>query len=160
MKFLVISGAPNTGKTTAINKIVEWITISGSVTTDTSGNPLPPFLPNSKGEYQDFSIALFYKGRKIIIHSATDDKACMDRLINLININTDIEIVITSCRDINRERSYFTDTVKPYSTFFLESPLGKINRKSDKNKPAAHKWYKDTLLLLHQHILSNSPFNI
>jgi GTPase SAR1 family protein len=160
MKFLVISGAPNTGKTTAINKIAEWITIRASVTSDSTGNPLPTFLPNSEGKYKDFSIIIFYKGRKIIIHSATDDELCMNNLITKIKQNPDTEIVITSCRDINDERDYFTTNVRPYSTFFLESPLGKITRKSDENKPAAQKWYKDTLLLLHQHILSNIPFNI
>lgn len=158
MKFLVISGAPSTGKTTAINKIAEWITIRGSVTNDSIGNPLPPFLPNSKGEYQDFSIVLFYKGRKIIIHSATDDKAWMDKLINLINLNPDTEIVITSCRDIYWERDYFTANIRPYATFFLESPLGKITRRNDFT--IADNLYKALLLDMHEHILSNNPYNL
>lgn len=158
MKFLVISGAPSTGKTTSINKIAEWITIKGGITIDSNGNPLPSFLPNPKGKYEDFSIAIFYKNRKIIIHSATDDKVWIDKLVNLVNINPDTEIVITSCRDIYWERDYFTTNVRPYSTFFLESPLGKITRRNDFT--IADNLYKDTLLQMHQHILSNNPYNL
>jgi hypothetical protein len=158
MKFLVISGAPSTGKTTAINNIAEWVTIRGSVTNDSVGNPLPTFLPNPKGEYQDFSIALLYKGRKVIIHSATDDQACMDKLINLINNHPNTEIVITSCRDIYGERDYFTTNIRPNATFFLESPLGKITRRNDFT--LADNLYKTLLLDLHEHILSNNPYNL
>ncbi|WP_445722592.1 hypothetical protein [Flavobacterium sp.] len=159
MRFLVISGAPNTGKTTAINKIAEWLTIRGGVTTDSSGSPLPSFLPASHGKYEDFSIVIIYRGRKIIIHSATDDEFSMNTLIEKLNQNSDTEIVITSCRDIYRERDYFTNNVRPFATlFFLETPLGKITRRN--NFALADSWYKDTLLLMHQHILSNDPYNL
>jgi tRNA uridine 5-carbamoylmethylation protein Kti12 len=157
MKFLVISGAPETGKTTAINKIAEWLT-AGVITTDYYGKTLPSFLPNKKGEYEDFSIVIILNNRKIIIHSATDDEACMDGLIEEIRKNTDTEIVITSCRDLYKQRDYFTSHIKPFATFFLESPLGKITRRNDPD--AAKNWYENTLFLLHKHILSNNPFNL
>jgi hypothetical protein len=158
MKLFVISGAPQTGKTTAINKIAEWLTIS--LTADVNGKPFPSFLPNAKGKYNDFSIVINRHGKKIIIHSATDNEQCMDDLIEKLKKNPDTDVVITSCRDINKERDYFTAHIKPYATFFLESPLGKINRKNKEWVIASHKWYKDTLLLMHQHILSNNPYNL
>lgn len=158
MKFLVVAGAPDTGKTTAINKIAEWITIRGSITTQTNGTSLPFFLPNSKGKYQDFSIVIIYRDVKIIIHSATDDLFNMNVLIEKIKQNPDTEIVITSCRDIYWERDYFTANIKPFATFFLESPLGKITRRND--FMLADNWYKDTLLDIHHLILSNNPYNL
>lgn len=157
MIFFVISGAPSTGKTTAINNIAEWLT-SGVITTDSNGLLLPSFLQDTYGNFYDFSIVIVIKGRKIIIHSASDDTNKMDALIEKIKQNPDTEIVITSCRDIYGERDYFTANIRPYATFFLESPLGKITRRND--FLLADNLYKDTLLQMHQHILSNSPYNL
>ena len=157
MKFLVISGAPSTGKTTAINKIAEWIT-SALITTDNNGYLLPSFLHDAHGNYYDFSIVIIVSGRKIIIHSPSDDTSKMNALIEKIKQNPDTEIVITSCRDIYWERDYFTVNLKPYATFFLESPLSKITRRNDFTP--ADDSYKDILLEMHQHILSNNPYNL
>ncbi|MEZ7516092.1 hypothetical protein [Flavobacterium frigidarium] len=159
MKFFVISGAPNTGKTTAINNVAEWLT-SGVITTDIYGKLLPIFLPNTKGKYSDFSIVIISHGKKIIIPSATDDRPWMNKLIEKIKQNPDAEIVITSCRDIDLEREYFLTNLRPYASFLLESPLGKITRKNKERLVAAQKWYKNTLILMHQHILSNNPYNL
>lgn len=160
MDFLVISGAPSTGKTTAINRIAEWVSNRGNILSDTQGNPLPTFLPNAEGNFDDISIVVIYQGRKIIIHSATDDKDWMDKLIELLGNNLDADIVITSCRDINWERDYFTAHIRPLAAFFLETPLGKITRTNVQNSNAAHTWYRNTLLALHQHILLNNPFSL
>lgn len=157
MKFLVISGAPETGKTTAINKIAQWLT-NGVITTDVNGTILPSFLPDSLGKYGDFSIIIILGNRKIIIHSATDDKKCMNQLKEKIKLHPDIEIVITSCRDIKWERDYFISNIRPFSKFYLESPLSKITRRND--FILADNWYKDTLFKMHQHILSNNPYNL
>jgi len=157
MKFFVISGAPSTGKTTAINNIAQWLT-SGVITTDNAGKLLPSFLPYTDGNYYDFSIVVIIKGIKIIIHSASDDSAKMNALIEEIKQNPDTEIVITSCRDIYWERDYFTTNLKPYATFFLESPLGKITRRNDFT--LADDSYKNILLEIHKHILSNNPYNL
>jgi predicted NACHT family NTPase len=157
MKFFVISGAPSTGKTTSINKIAGWLT-TGIITTDSNGQLLPSFLPDAKGIYIDFSIVISLHSRKIIIHSATDDEACMNSLIEKIKQNPDTEIIITSCRDIYWERDYFTTNLKPFATFFLESPLGKITRRNDFT--TADDSYKDILLQMQQHILSNNPYNL
>ncbi|MBO9584976.1 MAG: hypothetical protein J7574_12520 [Flavobacterium sp.] len=156
MKFLVISGAPQTGKTTSINKIAEWLTIG--ITTDIYGEALPSFLPGIKGKYEDFSIVINRHGKKIIIHSATDNKPWMDKLTNKLKENPDTDVVVTSCRDIYWERNYFSDNVKPFASFFLESPLGKITRQKD--FALANKLYKANLFLMHKHILINSPYNL
>lgn len=160
MKFFVISGAPDTGKTTAINLVSEWLCSKYSITTDFYGNPLPPFLPNpTTGKYDDISLVLNLNGLKVIIHSATDDKNCMDILIEKINQNTDSEIVITTCRDLYWPKDYFNLNIGSFaSSFLLESPLGKITRRNDFT--LANTWYKDSLLQMHQHILSNIPYNL
>lgn len=156
MIFFVISGAPSTGKTTSINKIAKWITLG--IKTDINGDILPSFLRYKDGNYYDFSTVIIIKGRKIIIHSASDDTNKMNALIEKIKDNPDTEIVITSCRDIYWERDYFTANLKPYATFFLESPLGKITRRND--FAHADDMYKNILLEMHQHILSNNPYNL
>lgn len=160
MKFFVISGAPDTGKTTAINLVAEWLCNKYSITTDFYGNPLPSFLPSpSNGKYVDISIVISLSSRKVIIHSATDDQNCMNQLINTIKNNNDAEIVITTCRDFYTERDYFMKNVNNlFAKFFLESPLGKITRIN--HKDLIKNWYKDTLFKLHQHILSNDPYNL
>lgn len=169
MKFLVISGAPSTGKTTAINKIAEWVTSTNQLglvlnyVNNQVVNSLPNFQPyqlphQNKPTYNDFSLVITINNRKILIHSATDDRFNLDNLIDRINQYPDIEIVITSCRDIYWERDYFTKNIRPFFTFFLESPLGKITRRNDFN--LADTWYKDNLLALHQHILKNNPYNL
>lgn len=155
MNFLVISGAPQTGKTTAINKIALWLT-TGVVNTDIYGNPLPPFTVNQHGVYNDISVVVMLKGKKVIIHSASDDMERIDELIVLLKAHPDTEVVITSSRDLYWPRDYFTRDVRPFATFFLESPLGKITRRN--NFHLADQWYKDTLLELHQHILRGGPF--
>lgn len=155
MNFLVISGAPETGKTTAINKIALWLT-AGVITTDIYRQPLPSFLVNQYGKYNDISVVVMLKGKKVIIHSASDDEARMNELIALLNNHSDVAVVITSCRDLYHKRAYFANHIKPFAKFFLESPLGKITRRNDFQK--ADDWYKDTLLELHQHILKGGPF--
>lgn len=157
MKFFVISGAPSTGKTTAINNIALWLT-SGIITADLYGNTLPSFLPNSSGVYSDLSIVIDLKGKKIIIHSATDDKYNMDLLIEKLKQNPDTDIVITSCRDIYWERDYFTAHIRPFATFYLESPKGKITRRNDYT--LAETCYNTNMLVMNQHILSNNPYNL
>lgn len=82
----------------------------------------------------------------------------MDKLINKLKENPDTDVVITSCRDIYWERDYFTDNVKPFASFFLESPLGKITRQND--FVLADRLYKDNLFIMHQHILINNPYNL
>lgn len=155
MNFLVISGAPKTGKTTAINKIALELT-TNVVSTDINGNALPSFTVNQHGLYDDISVVVRLKGKKVIIHSASDDTKWMNKLIDLIAMNPETEVVITSCRDIYWERDYFNSNVRPLATFLLESPLGKITRKN--HFQLADDWYKDTQLELHQHILRSGPF--
>lgn len=157
MNFLVISGAPQTGKTTAISKIALWLT-AGVVSTDVDGNALPPFTVNQQGKYDDISIVVVLKGKKVIIHSASDDKDRIDELIALLKAHPDAEVVITSSRDLYWPRDYFTSEARPFARFFLESPLAKITRRT--NQHLADNWYKDTLLELYQHILGGGPFNL
>jgi len=157
MKFLIISGAPDTGKTTSINKIALWLT-GGVITSDINGNALPTFLPDASGKYWDFSIVIILKGKKIIIHSATDDKYNIDQLVEKIKDNPDTNVVISSCRDLYWQRDYILDYIKSIGAFLLESPLAKITRRND--AASADVWYKGCLLTLHQHLLLNIPFNL
>lgn len=94
----------------------------------------------------------------MIIHSASDGTDRIDELIALLKAHPDAEVVITSSHDLYWPRDYFTSDVRPFATFFLESPLVKITRRT--NYHLADNWYKDTLLELHQHILRSGPFNL
>ena len=153
----MIWGTSQTVKTTDFNKIALWLT-AGVVSTDVDGNALPSFTVNPQGKYDDISVVVLLKGKKVIIHSASDDTHRIDELIALLKAHPDAEVVITSCRDLYWPRDYFTSDVRPFAKFFLESPLGKITRRT--NHHLADNWYKDTLLELHQHILRGGPFNL
>lgn len=157
MNFLVVSGAPNTGKTTAVNFISEWICNRHNITSDINGNPLPAFHSIVNGRVIDISFVINIHGRIVIIHSATDDRNLMDVLTNLIKSYPNADTVITTCRDINWERIYFTNNIRPFATNYIESPLAKVTRRI--NSISATNWYQSTLLNLHQHILINNPFS-
>lgn len=148
----------DTGKTTSLNKIGEWLVkIKGYniIGSDEEAT----FQPNNKMKYDDLWLVLEKNGKKIILHSATDDKDKIDELHNSIMSNPDTDIVITSCRDIHFPREYFDDIIKPLAiTFYLESPVAKITRR-DSNYTLAESWYINNLLLLNQYVLESNPYN-
>jgi len=91
MKFFVVSGMQNTGKTTVLNQIGEWLTtvkgyaITSGITTATL------FKITSSGKYDDISLVLEKDNKKIILHSATDDIA---RIKELKDVITKIQMLI------------------------------------------------------------------
>ena len=99
MNLFIVSGAPNTGKSTTVYHLCTYLLNLGYVKTDipyngkrySTSTSFPPILAN------DFSCLLEKEGKKVLIHTATDDVFNIDALVNSIN-NHKPSIVITTCR--------------------------------------------------------------
>lgn len=162
MNYLLFGGQPDSGKTSAITRLTITLTsipfafsIVYGVFSPISGN--------------DFLILIerinFGQSQFIIINSATDDKVCIDNLIEFIKKHNDkkIDLVISSVRDINWERTYFFSSLKINQTDLnvFEIPLARVTRRNTSGLFApAINWYETTLDRLINFIITNPPFNL
>jgi len=172
MNFLILSGAPNTGKTSIINQLADELLntkyvghlnliIDYSNMNSPSYN-LPSFSKNSNGKYNDICVLVEIGTRKVIFHSASDDRQCIDMLAEMLKQHSNVDTVITTCRDIDQprdERSYmYNKVINPYNSFLLEIPRGRISRTNPNNFSNALLWYETQTLTLCRHNLSQAPY--
>lgn len=155
MDMLIISGAPDTGKTITIREIYERLLVMGY--TDTSHENMP------EKKDDDFTRTLLNLDNKaILIHSATDDEFNINILFD--NINNNYDLVITSCRDLYHPREYFFRKQKEYqdhhkiSISIEEFPLAKITRRS--HWKDAHNWYFNACINQLMNKLTSAPYNL
>lgn len=159
MKFFVISGAEDTGKTTILNHIGKWLTeVKGYK--DVGEKVTVFFERDEHGKIKDIYYVLTNKFLKVIIISATDDEECLRILSDAVRIHIDADIVITTCRDIHDPRSYFIKHIKPKSSFYLEVPVAKINRRNEEYRKESLEWYHDSVFNLSRYILESSDFKM
>lgn len=151
MDLLIISGAPNTGKSTTVYHLCSFLIGQGYVRIDIPYNgktysaptSFPPVLAD------DFACLLQKGGKKILIHTATDDTYNIDALANSISSHNP-EIVITTCRDFGDwPRDYFCSKLKLTNGFILtgvspvcveEFPLSRVTRRTARFT-TAYEWY-------------------
>ncbi|WP_353140355.1 hypothetical protein [Pseudopedobacter sp.] len=159
MKFFVISGAEDTGKTTILNHIGNWLTeVKGYKDV---GEITPVFFErDEQGKIKDIYYVLTNNFLKVITISATDDEECLNILLEALKIHADADIVITTCRDIHDPRSYFINHVKPKSSFYLEVPVAKVNRRNEEYKKESLEWYYDSVFNLSRYILETDDFRV
>lgn len=159
MKFFVISGAPDTGKTTILNQIGHWLAESKGY--KDIGEITPIFFERDEhGKIKDIYYVLANDSLKVIIISATDDKECLDILQEALKTHSDADIVITTCRDIDFPREYFLTLTTPLSTFKLEIPVAKVTRRNEQSKKESLEWYHDSIFNLSKHILKSNDFKM
>lgn len=156
MDFLLIGGQPDTGKTDTISRLTlrlitrySFTIISGSISS---------LLGTSRSS--DFSVILDGINLlgipiKILIHSATDDKNCINQLQEEI-LKYSPDIVICSIRDIGWERNDVLDIVS--KNFSFEVPLAKITRTTYKGHSLS--WYRLNIDRVIDFVSSNTPFNL
>ncbi|WP_312364261.1 hypothetical protein [Sphingobacterium sp.] len=173
MNFFIISGAPNTGKTSVLNVLAnEFLNhvyvgrlqnILNYDILNTPTNTLPTFAINNHGKYDDISVIAEFGNKKVLFHSATDDFACIDKLRQIILLHSDIDIIITSCRDIDypgNERTLLQKLINPTKDFVIEVPRGRISRTKNTNKTLANVWLLNSSMNLYLYLLGQSPFSL
>lgn len=150
MKVIIISGAPNSGKTTTLRKFFEYLTSEG----------YNPIETNWKPELSDFYALFEMNSKLVLIHSACDDSYWVNELKQTIEKNQP-DIVLTTARDgvdCMREEvaKTFQCTLNPedYSIVsndeslvsIKEIPLGKVTRRNSRDE--YQKWYHEQILKL------------
>ena len=157
MKFLLIGGQPDSGKSETIYRIFMRYSISY-----TQISNLHPHAQIPSGfPFEDFSVlleGLNNKGNlvKILIHSPTDDSYNINMLKNNI-ISHSPDIIICSIRDIDWQRQMVLDIVA--NNYHFEIPLARITRRHN-SRPIALDWYRSTIDILIDSVLVQTPFSL
>lgn len=162
MNFLLFGGQPDSGKTSTVTRLTDVLI-------------LPPFLftvadgtfPPTRGT--DFLILLHRtfneQSQYIIVNSPSDDALAINNLRDFIikHSDKDIDVVVSSVRDIGWERNYFFTSVKinPTDTNVFEIPLARVTRRHTSGLFApAMSWYENTVDRLVNFIITHPPFNL
>jgi len=145
MKYILIGGSQNVGKTEAIYHLANYLLNSRSFV------DVLQSVPKTK---RDFMAILEGKDKnrnniRIAINSASDTPDIIRKFKTLLNENKNISIIISSIRDNNfYPRKEFFDILNiDENDIDIEIPLAKITRRR-KNKEIALKWYKNKINLL------------
>jgi hypothetical protein len=163
MNYLLFGGQPDSGKTSAVTRLVNHLLTVPFSFRIIDGT----FLP-SRGN--DFLILLERKNNDnlsqyIIINSPSDDALPINKLRDFIDKHNDktIDLVISSVRDIGWERSHFFATLKinPTDNNVFEIPLARVTRRKTSGLfGPALSWYENTLDRHINFIIINAPFNL
>ena len=150
MKYLFFGGAQNTGKTESI------LQLARKLRDDFDYKEIYKVIP----ERGDFQCILKKKNNKVLIQSDTDLPGCIKRLKKFYDENTDVDVVITSIRDIVDPMRYRLEkemniTSKDYT---FEIPLGKVKR--GRNREKCKIWYLELVQKLVKIIIKSEPFNL
>lgn len=164
MKFLLIGGQPNTGKSETIARL--FLLLSKKYPNITNAHTIPTNIHPPTNPLLDFSVLLtgfnnLNEEVKILIHSPTDDKFNIDLLENNIK-KFSPDIVITSIRDLDWQRDNVLKIVD--TNFHLEIPLARITRRKNSNVNnkfnTALDWYRDTVDNTIERSINQAPFNL
>ena len=153
MNFLLISGAPNTGKTTITTMIESYLRSIGF------RNYCRRYI------FTENDSAIVLEGTningktiRILLNSPSDTIGIIDEVYDYYQQNSPVDFVITTVRDMYEERNYLFETFNINNYEYYELPLGKVSRRNDKEE--AKESYFSRVLALLKHILSMEPFYI
>lgn len=159
MKYLLIGGQPNTGKTETLIRLFHLL--NTKYTTITNVHPHPSCKIPTLTSIDDFSVIMEGvdnngKNIKILMHSPSDDLPSINLLKENILVHSPT-IVITSIRDMNFPRLTVLNIVAHNYSF--EFPLARITRRHHSRR-AALAWYENTVDNNLKSIISKNPFNL
>ncbi|WP_018675944.1 hypothetical protein [Riemerella columbina] len=171
MKYLLLGGQPNTGKTSTIRRLYNYL-IKIGYSNIIYNHPFDPDNvvrdPSEDTMTTDFR-AVLQKGSSIIlINSGSDTQKIIKDFEGFYQRKAEeynIDVLISSVRDIGNERSWLFSClgITEDSQDVLEIPLGRVTRRNtinNDNYEDALNWYSNSIDVLIQHILSQNPFNI
>lgn len=169
MRILLISGAPNTGKTNAAVMCAHYLINQGFALIDcqdlnTNKMQLPKIAKGANAS-KDFLVTLKgfdrnKKGVSVVITSASDTYRIINNNFNYLQ-NQKCDIYISSVRDIGSERKYLFSKFKfnADDNYLIEFPLAKMSRKNQ-NWYTAKNWYDSTVKKMLETILGSNLFNV
>lgn len=151
-KFIFISGAPNTGKSTTLKELYKFLKNTKKFKETKS-----KIIANDEGMFILEGYNNKGKSIKILINYPSDTVSIIDSVFEFYEKNKPFDIVITSIRDMYCERDCLLETFK-INEDFIELPLAKVTRKNDKE--IACKKYYERVFTLAKSILALPPFNL
>lgn len=162
MNFLLFGGQPDSGKTSTVTRLTNLL-LSAPFSFVVVDGTFPP----TRGT--DFLILLqrTFDGQHeyIIVNSPSDDAPAINNLRDFIVKHSDknIDIVVSSVRDIGWERNHFFATLKinPTDANVFEIPLARVTRRHTSGlfTPAMN-WYENTVDRLVNFVITHPPFNL
>lgn len=159
MKYLLIGGAPQSGKTGCISRLTDTLVSTKGFKVVNHWN-YPP-----TARVRDFRVILegLDNNKNLIrlyLNSASDTKKIIQDCKNFHDANQPVDLFISSIRDVFTARTGFFEIMKVNNTtdYLLEIPLGKVRRGNHRALCLA--WYEQKLDKLVLHTLNNAPFNI
>lgn len=162
MNFLLFGGQPDSGKTSTVTRLTNEL-LSPTFSFKIADGIFPPAIGT------DFLILLKRtfneQSQYIIVNSPSDDAAAINNLRDFIVKHSDknIDIVVSSVRDIGWERNHFFTTLKinPTDTNVFEIPLARVTRRHTSGLfTPAMSWYENTVDRLVNFIITHPPFNL
>lgn len=153
MKILLISGAPNTGKTKITTMIESYLRTIGF-----RNSCRKYVIPENDSAVVLEGINKKGKNIRILLNTASDTQNIINQVHEYYQQNSPIDCLITTVRDMHEERDYLFNTFEVENNEYLEIPLAKVTRRNGFD--SAIEDYQSRILLLVQHVLSLSPFNI
>lgn len=160
MIYLLIAGAPNTGKTETVYDIGALLSNFGYQ--PTSGI----FVTPRPAPVTDFTcimdgVNINGAARKVLVNSPSDLTGNIENLKRWIDDNPAVDVIITSVRDgVDPMRIYMFShlAINPATDTVIEIPLAKITRKN--NFPATLNWYRTSIINLLAGIIRQPALNL
>jgi hypothetical protein len=167
-KYLILPGAPGTGKTGALIRLTASFLLGKKGFIHVPSQP-----PDDQYAYPpklgvDF-LALFENQQRrirIMVNTGMDSPRCAYKLKGFIKQcgqwNMMPDIIITAGRDANfYPSSHFWRTmeISQNNPNVIQVPLARITRRTYNHSPTLT-WYQQRMDALLEHILSKNPFNI
>ena len=153
MKILLISGAPNTGKTKITTMIESYLRTIGF-----RNSCRKYVIPENDSAVVLEGINKKGKNIRILLNTASDTQNIINQVHEYYQQNSPIDCLITTVRDMYEEREYLFETFSVNDNEYYEIPLAKVSRRND-NEEAKENYYTRVLTLI-KHILSMKPFYI
>lgn len=174
MEILLITGGCGTGKSETIYDTVDWLRTHKEYIIEETFHNIPFHRPKTSGMLDCEVLLKGSNGKTILVHSATDNEICIDKLVENITYlsvkGETIDVLIVSCRRFDDPMRAVLCTAMGWSLTpagypildgsgkpVLEIPLLRI--RYDSFAPV-NGWYKDRTYHIVHHILERDPYNL